>query len=190
MRLAVTLAAAAATALACTTGPQTPTPTPAPTSTTAQAPGGGGGPGGAPGQPAPQRTPAQMDSMRKSTVARMVAQLGARADEPAERVYQNIQVWKGLPARALLDTMASYGRALGVTCSGCHVPGQWASEERANKKVARGMQRMTTAINTTHLPAIPDLDPEHPPATCAMCHQGSFHPKTEVSLTGRGESGH
>lgn len=201
MRVAVAslLAVTAAAALACKSG-QTASPSPGPAPSSAPtpapqpglpagnvaanpgAPGGPGGPGGAPGARRPRPSPAAMDTMRRGMVARMLTEIAGRENEPAEKVYQNIQMWKGLPARALLDTMNAYGRALGMTCTGCHVGGQWASDDRQNKKLAREMQAMVNDLNTRQLASMKNIDADFPRATCGMCHRGAGHPAQTVSL--------
>jgi hypothetical protein len=146
------------------------------------APGMSGMPGGPGGARRPRPSPAAMDSMRRGMVARMLTEIAGRENEPAEQVFKNVKLWKGLPARALLDTMNSYGRALGTTCTGCHVADQWASDNRKNKGIARQMQLMVNDLNTSYLTKVPELDEDHPPVTCAMCHMGSGHPRKDVDL--------
>ena len=94
-----------------------------------------------------------------------------------------MKLWKTVPARALLDTMNSYGRALGNLCTGCHVADKWDVDTRKNKGISRQMQQMVNDLNASYLPKIPELDEDHPPVTCAMCHQGSGHAKKDVALT-------
>src|SRR5262245_47821823 len=43
-------------------------------------------------------------------------------DKPAEQVYKNIQVMKGMPASRLMSAMNRLAQSLGVDCSHCHVP--------------------------------------------------------------------
>ena len=192
---AVSLLAVTVIAVACKTGQQTATPSTSPTPSTAQAPApstgvaaapGAGGAPGAPGGPQgvrrPRPSPAAMDTMRRGMVARLLTEIAGRENEPAGQVYKNVKMWKDVPARAFLDTMNSYGRAIGQTCTGCHIPDQWDSDQRKNKVIAREMQLMVNAINKDQLSKMPDLDDDHPPATCAMCHAGSGHPRKDVDL--------
>jgi len=194
---AVSLLAVSAFVLACKTGQQSTTPSTSPTPSTTQAPApstgagvaaapGAGGPPGAPGARAPggrpRPTPAAMDTMRRGMVARMLTEIAGRENEPAGKVYQNVQMWKDLPARAFLDTMNAYGRALGLTCTGCHIGGQWASDDRQNKKLAREMQAMVNDLNTKTLASMKNVDEDYRRVTCAMCHRGSGHPAQTVSL--------
>ena len=90
--------------------------------------------------------------------------------------------------RAFLDTMNSYGRAIGSTCTGCHIANEWDKDDRKNKVITRQMQAMVDDLNTKVLPNVKELDEDRPPVTCAMCHAGSGHPKKDVSLTPNADS--
>ncbi|MDX1584447.1 MAG: hypothetical protein R3338_12685, partial [Thermoanaerobaculia bacterium] len=51
-----------------------------------------------------------------------------RENEPAEEVFDNIRVMKGMPAERVLTIMTNgFAPALGVSCDYCHVEGDWAS---------------------------------------------------------------
>lgn len=73
---------------------------------------------------------------------------------------QNLQVLPDSTGAAhLRHTMQSFTRALGVRCSECHVGSgpdfntwDFASDAKPHKNVARGMMRMTMALNTTGVP--------------------------------------
>lgn len=73
---------------------------------------------------------------------------------------QNLQVLpSSTGAAALRHTMQSFTRALGVRCSECHVGSgpdfntwDFASDAKPHKNAARGMMRMTMALNTTGVP--------------------------------------
>jgi len=194
MRSAVVslLAVTAAAVVACRSAQQkTPatSPTPAPGPTTAQAPAPGSAPGGAPGaRPAgrPRPSPAALDSMRRGMVARLLTEAAGHENDPAGEYFKNVKMWKTLPVRAFLDTMNSYGRAMGNTCTGCHIANEWAKDDRKNKGIARQMQHMVDDMNAQYLAKMPELDDDHPPVTCAMCHAGSGHPKKDVQLVPNG----
>jgi tetratricopeptide (TPR) repeat protein len=109
----------------------------------------------------------------------------AAAQFPPERL-ENLKVLpKAMPVRALLDTMRSFTRALGVRCSYCHVgqEGQnlstydFKSDEKPAKEKARTMMRMVTAINAEHLPKLPERRQPPIAATCATCHRGIAEPR-------------
>src|SRR6185503_13150676 len=58
-------------------------------------------------------------------------------EKTAEQVYKNIQVFKGLPASQLLGAMNFMAGSLGVSCNHCHVPNQFAKDEKPAKQTAR-----------------------------------------------------
>jgi hypothetical protein len=82
----------------------------------------------------------------------------------------------------LRGTMIGFVFGLGVRCSYCHVGTgddlsqyDFASDDNPNKESARGMMRMTWAINTDHLPAVSSHEPDWQ-VTCFTCHRGSVLP--------------
>jgi hypothetical protein len=91
---------------------------------------------------------------------------------------RNLQVLPAdIPQERLIAVMRSWGEALGVQCSYCHVPGNFRADTNPHKNIARGMVRMTTRINQELLP--PVVGPaERPRVTCRTCHRGS--PDTEL----------
>ena len=103
------------------------------------------------------------------------AQPQAEVPGPAGR---NLQVLPpDIPQPRLIAVMRSWGQALGVECSYCHVPGNFASDANPHKNIARGMVRMMSRINGELLPPVVGASPE-PRVTCATCHRGS--PDTEL----------
>lgn len=120
--------------------------------------------------------------MRRGMITRLLADAAGHENDQAGQYFKNVKMWKTLPVRAFLDTMNSYGRSIGQTCTGCHIANEWAKDDRKNKVITRQMQAMVDDLNAKYLPKMPELDEDHPPATCAMCHQGSGHPKKDVQL--------
>jgi len=98
-----------------------------------------------------------------------------RENEPVETVFKNIQVLKGLPAGRLLDTMRGFSAALGTNCKKCHDTENFASDDKDDKKVARGMIQMTKGINDQYLKTMPGLD-QDAAVSCYTCHHGKSHP--------------
>jgi len=90
---------------------------------------------------------------------------------PAESVYKNIQIMKGVPAPRLQDVMMRLTRWLGVECAYCHVPGKFESDDKPAKQTARKMFTMVRAINH-------DNFPETDPVTCWTCHRGAAKPQS------------
>jgi len=84
------------------------------------------------------------------------ARIAGREDAPAGEVFQNVKVLSAVPAKRLLAIMqVGYARSLGVSCDHCHDPGDFASDARAPKRIARAMWEMTRELNERTLPAIP-----------------------------------
>ena len=117
---------------------------------------------------------------RPSPLEEAQALIVGKEDQPAEEVFKDIQVLKGLTAAQLLRVMSmGYARALGVDCAHCHVPGAFEKSKR-EKHVARAMARMVNDINTQYLPRIPDLKSAKPGVNCATCHRGQVKPATSL----------
>jgi len=68
-----------------------------------------------------------------------------------------------------MGTMRSFRTALGVECSFCHVQGDFASDEKHPKLVARKMIEMARSINAK----FPD-GKDH--VSCYTCHRGAQEP--------------
>lgn len=114
-------------------------------------------------------------------VQRIKASIAGREHEPAGRVFRNIRfpLFKPIPAGNLLDIMdGGYSRALGVTCTHCHVETDFSSDEKRPKRAARAMAGMHRAINQ-QLAKMRDLesDPEDRFINCGTCHRGSLRPQ-------------
>ena len=82
------------------------------------------------------------------SIPRLREQIKGRENEPAEKVFKNVQTLKGVPAGRFLAIMEmGFARSLGVTCAHCHAPGKWESEDKTQKQVAREMWTMVGRIN-------------------------------------------
>lgn len=94
------------------------------------------------------------------------------ADAPAEQVFKNIQVLKGMPADQLDATMDFFNTSLGVRCDFCHTRQgnalDFASDANEHKQAARRMIQMQVEINSHHLA---DLGGAR--ISCYTCHHGS-----------------
>jgi len=79
---------------------------------------------------------------------------------------------KILPAdENLIPTMRSFTAALGVKCDFCHVQGDFASDDKHHKEIARHMISMAKEINGK----FPDGKTH---VTCYTCHRGATEPAT------------
>ena len=111
-------------------------------------------------------------------VQRIMKQIAGHEKEPAENVFKNVQIMKTTPAgRFLLIMNQGYSRALGVTCTHCHVEQDFSSDEKRPKRAAREMAAMHRGINE-QLAKMKDLEP-NPQGhfiNCSTCHRGAVDP--------------
>jgi len=158
-------------------------PQPAPATSPTASTGGGqrGAPGAPTAPPGGRRLPLSRDSaakLRANYVAQVMASIAGRENQPAEVVFKNVQVLKGITAAQLVQTMdKSYGEALSWNCTNCHrlaPQGNFASDTSTDKKRARFMQQMTNDLNLVELPKLYPKDT--PKVTCATCHRGYNEP--------------
>jgi photosynthetic reaction center cytochrome c subunit len=107
--------------------------------------------------------------------------IAGKEKEPAESVFKNIQVLKGMPAARLLGVMKiAYADSLGVDCTYCHDPMHWELDDKEHKKIAREMILMTRNLNDNVLPQIQGLENKEPHVNCTTCHRGETKPALEM----------
>ena len=106
-----------------------------------------------------------------------------KENEPAETVFKNIQLLKGVPAARFLDAMEGFSRSLGTKCRECHDTENFASDDKNEKKVARGMIQMTKGINEQYIKTMPGLDRDAA-VSCYTCHHGKTHPASRPESSG------
>jgi photosynthetic reaction center cytochrome c subunit len=87
----------------------------------------------------------------------------------AEEVFKNVQVLKGIPVDAFMDTMGIMSAALSFDCSECHTGAgtdtvKW-EVDTPRKRTARRMTLMVAAINRTNFGG-------RQVVTCWTCHRG------------------
>ena len=132
----------------------------------------------------PQATPTPLVNSSQEINDRFVKQLSekiaGRENEPAEKVFKNIQIpWlKNVPAARFLRIMnLGYSRALGVACTHCHMEQDFSSDDKRPKRAARDMAYMHKAIND-QLQKMENLDlkPEQRFINCSTCHRGAINP--------------
>jgi len=92
--------------------------------------------------------------------------------KPAEQVFKNIQVLKGMPAAELQGTMSFIASSLDVDCDYCHrqdKEGTFASDAAPQKSRAREMILMVRRINQETFQGQNAVN-------CFTCHRGSTAP--------------
>src|SRR5215472_13539891 len=116
-------------------------------------------------------------------VEKISKQIAGHEQEPAAQVFKNIQLdilKKGPASRLLLIMNLGYSRALGVTCTHCHVEDDFSKDDKRPKRAAREMARIHFSIND-QLAKMHELDP-NPQGhfiNCSTCHRGSVKPKEQ-----------
>jgi hypothetical protein len=125
--------------------------------------------------PTPPTAPAEFN--QADALAKLREQIKGKEKEPAEKVFKNIQSLKGVPAGRLLAIMEmGYARSLGVSCTHCHTPEKWETEDKSTKQIARDMSAMVKTINGELLKNIKNLKSESPTVNCTTCHRGQTKP--------------
>lgn len=110
-------------------------------------------------------------------LADLMKQIAGKENQPAEQVFKNIQMFKGVPAARLLRIMElGYSRSLGVNCAHCHVVDQWDKDDKPTKPIAREMAKMAQTINNDLLKNIKNLKGPNPIVNCTTCHRGQTKP--------------
>jgi tetratricopeptide (TPR) repeat protein len=136
-----------------------------------------------------------------AAIAFPVFTIGAQNQGPPRQPepLKNLQYFpKDIPRRALLDTMGTFTRALGVGCEFCHVTGDepgttrdFSSDAKPTKVKARTMLRMVAAINNEYLTKLPTRLQPPIVVSCATCHRGVTEPRQleQVILTAYDSAG-
>lgn len=116
-------------------------------------------------------------------------QIAGRENEPAEAVFKDIQIFKGLPAgRIPLIMEKGFSDSLGVTCTFCHNPNDWATAANHHHPIARQMWTMTQEINKRLLPAVQDL--KNAQVNCTTCHRGQKKPALNLESAPQPQPSH
>ena len=103
--------------------------------------------------------------------------IAGQENKPAEEVFKNIQMLKGMPAGRLLRVMEmGYARSLGVNCTHCHVADAWEKEDKPTKQITREMNAMVGVINNEQLKKIKNLKGPNSIINCTTCHRGQTKP--------------
>ena len=136
------------------------------------------------GAPPPAPAPVQAPFDQAAAIAELERQIAGKEDLPASEVFKNITQYKGVSAARLLRIMDhGFSRGLGVTCTHCHIAGQWDSDNKATKQIARDMSKMMTSINADLLKRIPNLRSTNPAINCTTCHRGQRRPALELPVS-------
>jgi hypothetical protein len=109
-------------------------------------------------------------------VAALEKQIAGQENKPAEEVFKNIQLLKGMPAGRILRVMeVAFNTSLGVTCTHCHLPDQWEKDDKEAKQTARKMWHFVSKVNQELQQAI-----GKGVVNCTTCHRGQVKPATSM----------
>src|SRR5712691_7585371 len=117
-----------------------------------------------------------------SVLSVAVARGQGRADmRPAEQVFKNVQMLKGIPADEFMSTMRFFSASLGISCVDCHTAesgGDWAkyADDSDRKRRIRAMMKMVNVMNKFFFGVERVL-------TWYACLRGSMAPETSADLT-------
>ena len=120
------------------------------------------------------QTPAPAEGQTTAPQSAPEGQAAPRARRPAPGPPQNLQVLpKDISRADLIATMQKVAGSLGVRCDFCHVPGNFASDDKDTKQTARRMLRMVNDINKDNFSGRPEV-------SCYTCHRGSTMPESQL----------
>jgi hypothetical protein len=129
-----------------------------------------------------QRTTDSILDDRKHYVDELRLTIKGKENLPADSVFKNIKMLKGVPAGRLISIMdKGYANSLGVTCGYCHENEHWDAETKPTKEIAREMIRMNSTINNQLLKNISGLKP-NAIVNCTTCHRGSTKPALNMPV--------
>jgi len=127
--------------------------------------------------PPPPEFPKPDTVQIKEMYDKMMRAIEGKQDSPAVSVFQNIQVWKQMPAGRMLGMMRAWTRNLGVDCAHCHNLEQLEKDEKLPKQTAREMDKLVDNV-TDQVRKISSIKTEKPSVSCWTCHRGQPIPQT------------
>ena len=98
-----------------------------------------------------------------------------KPEATASARFKNVQILKDVPASQFLDSMRSFSMSLGVECDYCHVPNNFAADDKPAKGMARKMLTMTHAINDSTFGGKMEV-------RCYTCHRGQAEPQARPAF--------
>lgn len=139
----IAFASVALLTVACvaTTNTAAPVSNPTPVTTVAVTPSRTNGPR----PPMSDSARARRDSInafrRDSLMKVVLLTIAGKETLPAESVFKNIKIFKGVPAARVVNIMGrGFSPALGVSCGFCHVIGAYEKEDKEEKQPGGGQR--------------------------------------------------
>ncbi len=132
-------------------------------------------------QAQPQSLADSIQNEKNQYLRALRSSISGKENLPASDVFKNIQIMTKSTAGRLLSVMnIGFSQSLGVSCTHCHVPNQWESDEKSTKRTARAMSQMVSTINKDLLSSIAELKSENPVVNCTTCHRGQVKPALDL----------
>lgn len=106
--------------------------------------------------------------------------LSAQAPAAGPKMPQNVRVLKGMTLKEVRAEMDIVAASLGVKCENCHVKGDFPSDVKPDKPLARKMLELTKDLNTRfadQFAEVKDRPSKLGAVTCFTCHNGAKEPK-------------
>lgn len=126
---------------------------------------------------APDSIAARRDSLMKE----VLASIAGRENQPADSVFKNIKIFKGMPAGRVPRIMnIAFAKSLGVGCDHCHTVGKWELDDKHPKQIAREMWGLMNTLNADLLPKIAHLEGKPPTVNYTTCHRGQKKPALDL----------
>lgn len=111
-------------------------------------------------------------------IAQVKEMIKGKEDLPAKDVYKNLKIdqIKNMPASRVISIMRiAFANSLGTDCMHCHVKDDWASDEKKQKDITRGMWQL---MGETSAKVKEITGNETAFVNCTICHSGSIIPGT------------
>lgn len=175
----IAFASVALLTVACVATTTTTTPVSQPTSVTAVAvtPSPTNGPRPQLSDSARARRDSINAFRRDSLMKVVLLSIAGKENLPAESVFKNIKIFKGVPAGRVVNIMGrGFSPALGVSCGFCHVIGAYEKEDKEEKQTARVMYAMVNQINSDYMAKLAEPGRNPPTVNCSTCHRGMTRP--------------
>jgi len=127
-----------------------------------------------------QNTSDSLEGERQRYIKEILDSIKGKESFMADSVFKNVHTFTGnqrIKATHFLAVMNYWGEALGVSCNACHNTKNWASEEKQEKDIARGMYNLRQIINKEISINIENEGKIKPLVNCGTCHRGNKIPK-------------
>ncbi|MCI0491288.1 MAG: photosynthetic reaction center cytochrome c subunit [Blastocatellia bacterium] len=98
-------------------------------------------------------------------IAEIRKKIAGRENEPAEKVFRDIETFKGIAASRLPGAMIALTGLIGVDCAYCHVKDEWEKNDKPAKLTARKHFQMQDEILEKY------FDKKNK-VSCWTCHRG------------------